>query len=364
MISPGEFIPIAEESGLIIDMGKWILHDVCRTYREWLDRGMPPIKVSVNFSDTQLFEDNFVNNFLSIVAEYDLNPDFLIIELSEKALMNSSAKIISNIQGLQQSGVQIALDDFGGSLSSLVYLSANNIDIIKLDRSLIHNFMANEANAIITRSIINMGRELNMKIVAEGIEREEQLVRLKECNCFAGQGYIYDKPLERDQFEEVLARRKCRPSFTSSGQRLTFENRRRFFRIKFYQLLEADMTILEIKGKKLDLGKAKVLVKDMGAGGLCFISNIKLPVEKHFTLQFTTCLLGQEIKLNGVLAWGDRLEGNLYIYGVEFVIDEMERMELIKVLNQVQIKMRKSFLFGEGSFVSLSPAAYYSQKGK
>jgi len=124
------------------------------------------------------------------------------------------------------------------------------------------------------------------------------------------------------------------------------------------------MTILEIRGCQVDVGNTKVLIKDMSAGGLCFISDIKLPIGKFFTLQFTTHLLEQEIKVVGKLVWRKNAELNLFQYGVEFIIDEQERTDLVKILNQVQIKMNKSLLFAEGSFVSMSPAAFFSRLKK
>ncbi len=124
-------------------------------------------------------------------------------------------------------------------------------------------------------------------------------------------------------------------------------------------MLEADLTILEINGKKVDVGNTKVLVKNIGPGGLCFISNIRFPVKKFIILQFTTQLIGKELKLYGYPVWRGELEHNLYEYGIEFNIDENERTELIRILNQVQIKKRKSVVFAEGNFVTVSPVNYF-----
>ncbi|MGI6629469.1 MAG: PilZ domain-containing protein, partial [Bacillota bacterium] len=136
-------------------------------------------------------------------------------------------------------------------------------------------------------------------------------------------------------------------------------NKRKLFRVKFPQLLETDLTVLEIKGKRVNVGNTKVLVRDMGPGGLCYISNIKLPPEKDLILQFVGHLLGTEIKVRGYTVWAEEIDHNLHKYGVQFTIDDDEKAELFRILNQVQIKMRKNILFAEGSFVSVVPAAYF-----
>lgn len=137
------------------------------------------------------------------------------------------------------------------------------------------------------------------------------------------------------------------------------EDRRKYFRIKFNQCLEADVTILEIKGKKTKVGNTKVLILDIGPGGHCFISNIKLPVDKDVILQFKTELLGEEIKVYGYSVWNEEIEDNMYKYDVKYTIDENSRVDLIKVLNQVQICIKNDILFADGRFISGTSKACY-----
>lgn len=224
----------------------------------------------------------------------------------------------------------------------------------------IKNIAKDETCSVIAGSIINMARELQIKAVAEGIESWEQLSELKSLNCHAGQGYLYSKAVEPLEFTKLLAKKKCRPIRTQNVD-TPKKQRRKFFRVEFIQSLEAEMTILEIKGKKIDVGNTKVLVKDIGPGGLCFISNIKLPIVKDFIMLFKTELLGKELKLTGYPVWGGEKDSNLYTYGVEFILDENDRSLLIHDLNKIQIKMRKKSLFTDGSFVTVSPAIYFKQ---
>lgn len=162
-----------------------------------------------------------------------------------------------------------------------------------------------------------------------------------------------------ERIERILARKKCKPTIVNNtGESLT-ENRRKFFRIKLPLSLEAILEVLEVKGNQVNIGKTKVLIKDIGPGGLCFIFNIKFPVRNEIILQFTFKLLEEEIKVRGYIIRIREVKNNLNEYGVEFTIDENERVDLIRILNQVQIKIRKNIMFSEGSFISVSDYAYF-----
>ncbi len=359
MVSPKEFITLAEETGFIINIGNWILREVCCNYRQWLDKGLPAVKAAVNFSCIQFFQNDFVDNIKKIIDEFKLDPNFLVMEITESILMNKTDKVISDIKRLQSLGIQVALDDFGSGYSSLAYLNSLNIDIIKMDGSFVRNINADETSTVIIRNIVNMAKELKIKLVAEGIENWEQLNYLREIKCYTGQGYIYSRPVPSEDFERMLARRKLKPVIVNNAPVSPRDDRRSYFRLKFHQLLQAELMILKIRGKNVNVGNTKVLIKNIGAGGLCFVTNLQLPVEKDFLLQFTAELIGVELKLYGYPVWGGEFEDDLFQYGVEFTMDENERGELIRILNLVQIKMRNNILFAEGSFAAESPRLYF-----
>ncbi|MGD9569167.1 MAG: EAL domain-containing protein [Sedimentibacter sp.] len=359
ILSPDEFIPLAEESGAIIEIGKWILKEVCRNYKKWIENKRPSIKVSVNLSSIQFFENDFVENIKSIIDEFMLNPHFLIMEITESILINKVEKVTSDIRKIQSYGIQIALDDFGTGYSSLVYLNSFNIDILKIDKSFIDKVVKDKTSSIIIKTIINMAKELNIKLVTEGIENWEQLTYLRGLNCYSGQGFIYSKPLPLKYFDSMLAKGKCKPTIANNTSVMKPEDRRKFFRISFHKLLESDMTVINLKGKNVNVGNNKVLIKNLGPGGLCFASNIKLPIDSEITLLFKINLLNKEFKVYGHPLWIDEYN-NFNEYGIEFTVDENERVELIKILNQVQIKMKKDILFAEGSFVSCTAEVYFN----
>jgi len=304
MVTSDDFIYLAEETGFIIDIGNWLLREVCRNYRQWLNDGLPAVKVAINFSSIQFFEKNFAENIKNIINEFGLNPNFLIMEITESTLMGKNDKVISDIKSLHSFGIQVALDDFGTGYSSLAYLNSFNIDILKIDGSFTRKICSDRTSNIITRAIINMARDLEIKVVAEGIETPEQLSYIKGLNCYAGQGYIFSKPVSLDDFRKVLAGKMCKPIiFNEIRIKNNIIDKRKYFRLTLPQLLEADMTIIEVNAKKVNVGNTKVLIENIGPGGLCFISNIRLPITRNVILQFVSQLIGKEIKVRGFSVW-------------------------------------------------------------
>ncbi len=358
IVSPEEFIFLAEETGAIVEMGKWVLRKVCSDHRYWIQKGFGPIYISVNFSGIQFYERDFVENIKEILAEYEVDPQYLIVELTEGLLIENAYKAAEDIQKLQSAGIKVALDDFGTGYSSLSYLKNFNIDIIKMDASFLKNILTDKTTTIIAKAIINLTKELHIKLVSEGLENWEQLSFLRENNCFSGQGYLYSRPVPLEKINGILEKGKCRPVLNNTTFKPRVE-RRKFFRQAFHELLKTDLTILKIKNKKMNVGNSKVLVKNIGPGGLCFISNIQFPLEREFTLQFVTTLLGKEINVYGTPVWGEEVEDNLFEYGVKFLMEESESEEMMRLLYEVQIKMKHNILFADGSFTDETAYNYF-----
>lgn len=207
LLSPNEFIPLAEETGFIIDISKWVLREVSKNYRKWQVNKLPRVKISVNFSGMEFYEIDFIENIESVLEEFNLDPSFLIIEITENILLKNSEIIVSHINKLRSLGIKIALDDYGTGYSSLYYLLYFNIDILKISRCFIKD-ISHDVNKAIVKNTINMANELKIKLVAEGIEKQEQLSVLQEYNCYAGQGYIFSKPIPVEDLEKILVNKK------------------------------------------------------------------------------------------------------------------------------------------------------------
>jgi len=338
LISPDEFVSIAEETGFIINMTNWMLREICKTYKSWLDRGLPKIKLSINYSSLSFLESNFIENIRNILEEYKLSPDFLIIEITEGILIKNKETVMNNIKQLQALGIEVALDDFGTGYSSLQYLSLFNIDIVKIDRAFIKNALVNKANDIVTRHVIEISKELGIKTVAEGIETKEQLDYLRKLGCYLGQGYFFSKPVPVEEFEKILSSKEFK---LINYKYYEIKERRRFCRIKFDELLEGQMTILSINGNKMVLGYTKILIKNISKGGLCFISNIRIPINIDVILKFKIKIFGQEVKIKGIPIWRDEVGENSYEFGVKFLVNEDQiniLYEIIETLENKKIK--------------------------
>ncbi|AFY38637.1 diguanylate phosphodiesterase with CBS domains [[Leptolyngbya] sp. PCC 7376] len=204
IVSPAEFIPLAEMTGFIVTLGEWILKDVCQQARRWQDAGYAPIKFSVNVSSHQLKNPQFSKHLEQILAESKLDPQWLTIELTESSLVENVDMTLTQFQSLKELGVDIAIDDFGTGYASLGYLQHFPFDILKIDRCFVENIHINPKNAAITSAIIQMAEQLNFSVVAEGVERQEEFEFLGDRHCEIFQGYFFSPPLSAEDFEQHL----------------------------------------------------------------------------------------------------------------------------------------------------------------
>lgn len=193
-VSPAQFIPIAEASGLIIEIGDWIIDEVCRYQKEWQMKGYRPVRIAVNISPKQFRKENFARKIEEALKKYNVPPKLLEVEITESSMTNVH-ETFSILTELKQLGVYVSVDDFGTGYSSLSYLKRYPIDIIKIDQSFIADIAKDDKNEAIIKAIISMSHNLGLEVVAEGIEEPSQVDFLKRHRCQKGQGYLYNKPL-------------------------------------------------------------------------------------------------------------------------------------------------------------------------
>jgi diguanylate cyclase len=203
-ISPSQFIPIAEDCGLILPIGRWVLQEACRHAHDWIDAGLHLTTIAVNISAIQFRDENFLEDVFAVLKDTNLDPKFLELELTESVLMKraDSAELI--LRTLRASGVQLAVDDFGTGYSSLSYLRKFPVDALKIDQSFVRQITTAPDDTTIVTAIISMGRSLNLRVVAEGIETKEELAFLRAHECEEGQGYYFSKPVSPQQFAGLL----------------------------------------------------------------------------------------------------------------------------------------------------------------
>ncbi len=207
LLLPGQFLTIAEDSGLIIGIGKWVLGEACRQTREWLDAGLSAVPVAVNISSLEFRGDQFFDSVRAALTKTGLAPKYLELELTETVLMRHAEAAASGLQQLRALGVRLAVDDFGTGYSSLSYLTRFPVDALKLDQSFVRDIIASTDDAIVVSAVISMGQQLNHRVIAEGVETIEQLEFLQAHDCDEGQGYYFNRPMPPGQLAKLLETR-------------------------------------------------------------------------------------------------------------------------------------------------------------
>jgi len=203
-ISPEEFIPLAEESGLIRSIGNWVVQRVAEDMQRWQEAGLPKINVSINKSAHQFSVDSCEQDWLTIFNAHTVDITRITVEITETVFMEKGRDCTSNLAAMQKQGMRISLDDFGTGYSSLSYLKRFPVDILKIDRSFIRDINNDPSDAMLVEMILSLAEKMQIKVVAEGVETAEQLAFLKQRNCDYIQGYFYSKPLEIKEFEKFL----------------------------------------------------------------------------------------------------------------------------------------------------------------
>ncbi|MEN8444015.1 MAG: EAL domain-containing protein [Cyanobacteria bacterium J06555_13] len=211
-ISPTEFIPIAEETGLIVPIGEWILQTACRQNKAWQQAGLPPLIVAVNLSARQIRQPGLVEFVQLVLTETRLEARFLELEVTESLLLNDVDHTLSVLDALHAKGIALALDDFGTGYSSLSYLRKFPFDILKIDQTFVKDMVTSTDAAAVTRAILALAQGLQMGLIAEGIETEEQLNQIKAYGCYEIQGYYFSPPLAAAKLVELLKQPNCWPS--------------------------------------------------------------------------------------------------------------------------------------------------------
>ncbi|QGQ94662.1 bifunctional diguanylate cyclase/phosphodiesterase [Paenibacillus psychroresistens] len=206
LVPPLEFIPLAEETGMIVPIGEWVLRTACRQNVEWQMAGYTPMRVAVNLSAYQFKQSNIVQTVAEILRETGLNPKYLELEITESIAMQNAEQVIQTLEALKLLGIQISIDDFGTGYSSLSYLRNFPIDRLKIDKTFVDNITDSAGDAVIAESIIAMAKSLKLEVIAEGVETKEQYQFLKSSGCHEMQGYFFSKPLPVDRLTSKLSR--------------------------------------------------------------------------------------------------------------------------------------------------------------
>jgi diguanylate cyclase (GGDEF)-like protein len=204
VVPPAEFIPVAEDCGLILPIGNWVLREACQQVRAWANAGLPATTMAVNVSAMEFRNENFLQGVFAVLSETGLDPRFLELELTEGVLMKHADSAVSILQALRKKGVQVAIDDFGTGYSSLSYLQKFPVDALKIDQSFVRQIGTTGGDTPIVSAVISMARSLKLRVVAEGVETPEELAFLRADQCDEAQGYYFSRPVPAEQFARLL----------------------------------------------------------------------------------------------------------------------------------------------------------------
>jgi EAL domain-containing protein (putative c-di-GMP-specific phosphodiesterase class I) len=203
VVQPDDFIPLLEETGLIVEIGRWVLDDACRQGSEWRKAGYP-IGIAVNVSGPQLDTDDFIAYVQDALSESGMDPCALTIEITETTLMRNAEETARRLTAVKRLGVRIAIDDFGTGYSSLAHLRQFPVDALKIDRSFIAGLTHNQEGETLIHTLVQLGKALSIETLAEGIERPQELTLLRDEQCDSGQGFLFARPLDVDATETFL----------------------------------------------------------------------------------------------------------------------------------------------------------------
>ncbi len=205
MVPPMDFIPIAEESELIVPIGTWVLREACRMNAQWQHQGLPRVPVAVNVSAEQFRKTDFKTTVMEALADHDLAAEYLELEITETVLIHDPEAVARSFEEIRRIGVHFAIDDFGTGYSSLSYLKELSLSKLKIDQSFVRGVPQNADDSAIVRAIVDMARSLSLRVIAEGVETQEHADFLRNINCDQAQGYLYSRPIPADEFGKLLA---------------------------------------------------------------------------------------------------------------------------------------------------------------
>jgi EAL domain-containing protein (putative c-di-GMP-specific phosphodiesterase class I) len=220
LLPPIEFIRLAEESGLIVEIGEWVLHEACVFNKKLQEKGLPVLPVAINLSARQLAHYDLVRNVQKALADTGLPAKYLELELTESMLMQEPERVIAMFEQIQSLGVELTIDDFGTGYSSLSYLKRLPASSIKIDRSFVHDLGQDENAASIVKAVISLGHSLGLKVVAEGVETAYQIAFLHENGCDSMQGFLFSYPLNEEEFIKLLQIEAMNPDSSGNLRKL------------------------------------------------------------------------------------------------------------------------------------------------
>ncbi|WP_407269645.1 EAL domain-containing protein [Radiobacillus sp. PE A8.2] len=333
-LSPADFIPLAEETGFIHPLTKWVAQTVCQQLKEWENEGISLIPISINASAHCFLARDFVASIREILTDMQVDGKWIEIEVTETFMLDSQTQTEITIKQLRELGIKIALDDFGTGYSSLAYLTKFKPDVLKMDRSILQDVTNSPSKAAVVKSIIHLAHGLGIEVVAEGVETEGQLQFLHEYECDQIQGYIYSKPIPAYELLKLIAKRFLLP-VDHENKLKPFVDKRQHARVPLFFPSSAQMMISSVQGKTIHTEGTEILIEDIGIGGLRFLAHLSLGISDDIIFKFQLRILGDNLTVYGKVVWQKEIELDLFQYGVSFVMDNVKGSQLDHTVDEL-----------------------------
>lgn len=361
LVSPVEFIPIAEENHFINDLGDWVIKEVCARLREWKEKDFTLRPISINISPIRLMKKGLVEYVKQQLELYQIPGNYLEFEITEESLLRYDNTVFNTLEDLKSVGATIAIDDFGTGYSSLQSLREIQADTLKIDKVFIqHITNENKVDAAIVSSTMHLAKGLGLKVVAEGVEEYEQLEFLKQNECDIIQGYLFSKPVALEIFEQMLQAGYLLPSKKKLSKIPEIE-RREFYRFEFPYSLLGNMTITEVNHRKVSLGATQILIENISLGGIKIVSLLKLPINSDMKFMFAFTLMNELFELEGTLIWKDEAKEDMFFYGVKFNLTVQDEDRLAPLINQMSALQRANKQIPDTDFVYEDSFSYLNK---
>ncbi|MDN4494630.1 EAL domain-containing protein [Ureibacillus aquaedulcis] len=334
-VSPAEFIPLAEENHMVNQITDWEIERVCAILHEWKQKGYRLYPVSINISPMRFMKKGLVEFVQTQLEKYDVKPHYLQLEITESSLLKTDQTVLTILKELKSLGVKVAVDDFGTGYSSLDYLRKIKPDTMKIDKTFISNIKSDsEIDKGVIASILFLGKRLDMKVVAEGVEEKDQLEFLKHNECDMIQGFLFSEPVAKEKYEKMMQVGYLK-AVQKSKRKGSLRENRKFYRFELPVHIQGEMTIAEVNDQVVQVGSTPILIENLSLGGIRILSNLKLPVNSNMKFKFEFKVLSEVIEVCGKLRWIEEELPNVYSYGVLFNLNRTLEDHLARLINRM-----------------------------
>ncbi|MCK8059150.1 MULTISPECIES: EAL domain-containing protein [unclassified Fusibacter] len=340
LVNPDEFISIAEETGVIIQLGDFVIQKTCEQLSKWKNSKLKDLTLSINVSRFQLVHKSFLTTLKEIIAKHQIDTRLLKIEITESYLFGDDRLARDTLVQLQKMGIKVEIDGFGTGYSSLAQLKTMPFDSFKVDRTFVREVTRDKFVAVIANMLINLADEMDVGILVEGVEKKEEIAYFVNRGCSIFQGYYFSKPVALDQFEAYYHTFEFTKDEEKEKLKFIEKNQRKFYRINLHVPLAVELKLTKIGTELVDINSRLIAVDNIGPGGLRFNCDIDFPVSKKMLMNFSTSILDEVFSVNGTIVRKTESDDSNFSYGVEFELSETEQQLVLNLLNKLQLHIK------------------------